>query len=128
MAQLRQQTADLPLCRQIPLNFQRISLDLEGWFYVKLCGRCRIAQECVRCRKKVSAKRLPGETTVEDNDIFGPSLPCMTKKIYVCLFIYMASSYCHLEIMQDRTTKSFLQAIKKMTNLMSTPLSIQSDL
>ena len=106
--------ANLPIPRITPGNFEAISLDLAGPFTVKLCGICKSHKVCQECQEKLK------ETNLKSNK-------CSTQKAYICVFACHSSRAIHLELMMDRTSESFILAIKRMSNRRSMPLIIHSD-
>ena len=109
-----QQIANLPIPRITPGNFEAISLDLAGPFTVKLCGICKNHKVCHDCQEKLKEKSPK-------------SRKCSTQKAYICVFACHSSRAIHLELMMDRTSESFIMAIKRMSNRRSMPLIIHSD-
>ena len=109
-----QQIANLPIPRITPGNFEAISLDLAGPFHVKLCGICKSHKVCQECQEKLK------ETTSKVSK-------CSSQKAYICVFACHSSRSIHLELMMDRTSESFILAIKRMSNRRSMPLIIHSD-
>ena len=117
-----QQLANLPIPRISPGNFDAISLDLAGPFNVKLCGVCKHRKICEKCQKKIKEKEL------KDRAAKNPQpKKCDTQKAYICVFACHSSRAIHLELMMDRTSESFILAIKRMANRKSMPLTIHSD-
>ena len=109
-----QQIANLPVPRITPGNFRAISLDFAGPFNVKKCGICKHHKICQECQEKMSKKK-----TKKDK--------CNTQKAYICVFACHSSRAVHLELLMDRTTESFILAIRRMANRHSMPSIIHSD-
>ena len=109
-----QQIANLPIPRITPGNFEAISLDLAGPFTVKLCGICKNHKVCQECQEKLTKKK-------------SKPAKCNTQKAYICVFACHSSRAIHLELMMDRSSESFILAIKRMSNRRSMPLIIHSD-
>ena len=111
-----QQIANLPVPRITPGNFKAISLDFAGPFTIKRCGVCKTQKICQECYKKIKAKS--NQPT---------NIKCSTQKVYICVFACHSSRSVHLELLMDKTTESFILAIKRMTNSRSMPTTIHSD-
>ena len=111
-----QQIANLPIPRITPGNFKAISLDFAGPFYVKKCGDCKNEITCQKCLKKINSQ--PQEQLKSE---------CATQKCYICVFACHSSRAVHLELMMNRTTESFILAIKRMANRRGMPHTIHSD-
>ena len=110
---VQQQMANLPLKRISPGNFEAVALDFAGPFDMKICGICKNTQKCSDCNKKTTNK---------------PSIKrCTLKKVYICIFVCHASRGVHLELLMDKTTESFLLAIKRFSNRRGMPKTIHSD-
>ena len=99
---VQQQMANLPLKRISPGNFESVALDFAGPFDMKMCGICKNTQKCSQCNKKTTNK----------SDI----KRCTIQKVYICIFVCHASRGVHLELLMDKTTESFLLAIKRFSN------------
>ena len=108
-----QQIANLPIARIRPGNFEAISLDFAGPFTIKRCGVCKYTKNCSKCQQEIKQKN--------------PSFKCSTQKVYVCVFCCHSSRAVHLELLMDRTTESFILAIKRMANRRGMPKIIHSD-
>ena len=108
-----QQIANLPVARIRPGNFEAISLDFAGPFTIKRCGVCKYQKNCSKCQQEIKQKN--------------PSIKCSTQKVYVCVFCCHSSRAVHLELLMDRTTESFILAIKRMANRRGMPKIIHSD-
>ena len=52
---------------------------------------------------------------------------CPTKKVYVLVIGCHASRAIHLEMLQDRSTESFIMALKRFSNRRARPNIIHSD-
>ena len=102
---------NLPIARITPSNFNAISLDFAGPFKIKKCGLCKNQSRCKKCQKA-------SEDSKEK---------CATQKVWICVFVCHSSRGVHLELLQDRSTESFLLSIKRMANSRSMPRIIQSD-
>ena len=108
--EVSQRIANLPIARITPGNFQAISLDFAGHFFMKKCGICKNQNNCKECRKGILRKKN-----------------CTVQKVWICVFVCHASRAVHLELLQDKTTESFLLAIKRMANRRGMPNIIHSD-
>jgi len=111
---VNQQIANLPISRITPGNFDAVSVDFAGPIPMKKCGVCKNDLKCSTCQKKL-------QKTNQTKAI------CDTKKVYICVFACHASRAVHLELLQDKTTESFLYAIKRMANRRGMPTVIMSD-
>ena len=108
-----QQIANLPIARIRPGNFEAISLDFAGPFTIKRCGVCKYQKNCSKCQQEIKKK--------------SSNTQCSTQKVYVCVFCCHSSRAVHLELLMDRTTESFILAIKRMSNRRGMPKIIHSD-
>ena len=108
-----QQIANLPIARIRPGNFEAISLDFAGPFTIKRCGVCKYTKNCSKCQQEIKQKN--------------PNIKCSTQKVYVSVFCCHSSRAVHLELLMDRTTESFILAIKRMANRRGMPKIIHSD-
>ena len=94
--------------------FKHISLDGCGHFEIKRCGICRKELKCLKCKKDLDIDK----TKIKD---------CPTKKVYVLVIGCHASRAIHLEMLQDRSTESFIMALKRFSNRRGRPSIIHSD-
>ena len=108
-----QQIANLPIARIRPGNFEAISLDFAGPFTIKRCGVCKYQKNCSKCQQEIKKK--------------SSNTQCSTQKVYVCVFCCHSSRAVHLELLMDRTTESFILAIKRMSNRRGMLKIIHSD-
>jgi len=108
-----QQIANLPIPRITPGNFRAISVDFAGPFKVKKCGTCKNHKLCLECQERIAKNSKVSK--------------CDTQKSYICVFACHSSRAVHLELLMDKTTESFLLAIKRMANRHSMPAIIHSD-
>ena len=108
-----QQIASLPVARIRPGNFEAISLGFAGPFTIKRCGICKYQKNFSKCQHEIKQKN--------------PNIKCSTQKVYVCVFCCHSSRAVHLELLMDRTTESFILAIKRMSNRRGMPKIIHSD-
>ena len=112
---LNQQLPPLPEQRMDLQCFEAMSVDALGPIETKMCAECHHNAHCIKCEKKEkkSSDGKPGE--------------CKYKKVYIILFADMVSRAVDLQLMQNRTTESFLMAFRRMTSVKSTPRFILSD-
>ena len=94
--------------------FNHILLDGCGPFEIKRCGICRKELKCLKCKKDLDIDK----TKIKD---------CPTKKVYVLVIGCHASRAIHLEMLQDRSTESFIMALKRFSNRRGRPSIIHSD-
>ena len=109
--EVQQQDPNLPIARITPSNFNAISLDFAGPFKIKKCGICKNQSKCKKCQ-------TASEKSTEK---------CRLQKVWICIFVCHSSRGVHLELLQDRSSESFLLAIKRMANRRSMPQIIHSD-
>ena len=109
-----QQIANLPIPRITPGNFRAISVDFAGPFKVKKCGICKNQKLCQECHERIAKRSKTSK--------------CDTQKSYICVFACHSSRAVHLELLMDKTTESFLLAIKRMANRHSMPVIMHSDI
>ena len=111
---LNQQLPPLPEQRMDLQCFQAISVDALGPIEMKICAECHHNAHCIKCEKK--------EKKSSDKKGY-----CKYKKVYIVLFADMVSRAVDLQLMQSRTTESFLMEFIRMTSVKSTPRFILSD-
>ena len=97
---------------------------------MKICSVCQYDSLCAECGKLKKNKKN------EDTDNFttknmkkkgSGNEACPIKQVYVVIFVDMSSRFVVLELLQDRTTESFLLAFMRMTAAYGSVNTILSD-
>ena len=83
-----------------------------------IISKCKNRKICDNCLEKLEKVKTSNKSAAKK---------CSTQKAYICVFCCHSSRAVHLELMMDKTTDSFIQAIKRMANRRGMPNVIHSD-
>ena len=98
--------------------FTCISADGMGPFEIKVENVCHFKAACNKCHKEKTYEEMQKE---EDEK------KCKTKKVYIVIFTCLSSRNINLELLQDRSTESFLMAFQRHCSENSFPKFILTD-
>ena len=110
--------------------FKAISLDGLGPIEMKICSVCQYDSLCAECGKLKKNKKNEDTDNFTTKNMKKKGLgneACPIKQVYVVIFVDMSSRFVVLELLQDRTTESFLLAFMRMTAAYGSVNTILSD-
>ena len=98
--------------------FTHVSADALGPFQMKVENVCHFKSTCSKCQKQKSKEELDEEENQKS---------CKTKKCWIVIFTCLATRNISLELLQDKTTESFIMAFQRHIAENSCPKSILTD-